>query len=61
MLTKRTWLQHFWFLKQTQFQLNVIICFRLNQNIKVVQIGELVYTEFLGSKMAPLESAALFS
>ena len=34
---------------------------RHNLNIKIVQIGKLIYTEFLGSKMAaPLKSAALF-
>ena len=41
--------------KQTNsISLNVInICLRHNLNIKVVQIRKLIYTEFLGSKMAP--------
>jgi len=56
MVAKCTWLQHFWFLKvfeTNSISLNVInICFRHNLNIKVVQIGKLIYMEFLGSKMA---------
>jgi len=36
------------------------MCLRHNLNAKLVRIGKLIYTELLGSKLAPLELMALF-
>jgi len=49
MLVKRMWLQR------------QHLCLRHKLNVKVVHIGKLIYTEFLGSKIAlPLKFVALF-